>query len=232
MSATPPPDGPAASPDPPPAPIVVPVYFDFASSIAYVAHRVMERMRPDLDALGIELRWTAIDLARLLGWRPGEAIDGPRRDNALRVARELDVDLRMPRLWIDSRRPNAWSHVLADPRAEAAWRERVWSAIFEQGRDPGDATEWARLVAASDEACSDGPRTAGGIERDLERGLASLERATRRAAEEMVAGVPTFMLGGWPFGGIQEEATMRSILGRHVRRLRRRGAAPPEGGVH
>ena len=52
-------------------------------------------------------------------------------------------------------------------------------------------------------------------------GLDALEQQTRRAAEEEVCGVPTFMLGPWPFGGIQEEFTMRSILTRWAERQRR-----------
>jgi predicted DsbA family dithiol-disulfide isomerase len=36
------------------------VYYDFASSLCYVAHRVMERMAADLDALGIALAWRPI----------------------------------------------------------------------------------------------------------------------------------------------------------------------------
>ena len=61
------------------APLRVAVHYDFASTICYVAHRVMQRMAGDLEALGIELTWTPLDLAALVGWRRGETVDGPRR---------------------------------------------------------------------------------------------------------------------------------------------------------
>jgi hypothetical protein len=36
----------------------------------------------------------------------------------------------------------------------------------------------------------------------------------------MVTGVPTFMLGRWPFGGIQQQDTMRMVLERFASRCR------------
>ena len=56
---------------------------------------------------------------------------------------------------------------------------------------------------------------------EIDAGAESLEVLTREAASQMVTGVPTFMLGEFPFGGIQEEDTMRSILGRFADRQRR-----------
>ncbi len=209
-------------PDPSdPSPIPVVVYYDFASTIAYVAHRVMGRMRDDLSALGLELRWIPIDLSVLNRWPRDAEIDEARRQNALRVARELDVALRMPRHWIDSRPLHAIALEIGSPEREAAWRERVWSAIFEQGRGVGGAEEARRLAA---ELVSEGS-SEGSSEMDVEAacdtGAQRLARNTRRAHSEMVNGVPTFMLGGWPFAGIQQESTMRSLLGRFAEKQRR-----------
>ena len=109
----------------------VPVVYDFASTLCYVAHRVMERMAGDLDDLGIELAWTPIDLARITGWERGAVVEGPRRANALRVARDLGVTLHMPTHWIDSRAVNAVALGLTDGTREVSWRERVFCAIYE-----------------------------------------------------------------------------------------------------
>jgi hypothetical protein len=62
-----------------------------------------------------------------------------------------------------------------------------------------------------------------GIELDasiLDTALAQLDAQTIAASKRMVTGVPTFMLGQWPFGGIQDDHTMRSILGRWAHRQR------------
>jgi len=193
-------------------PLRVPVWYDPASTLCYVAHRVMERMAPDLEELGVELAWRPLDLAALLHRRRGSAVSTAARGNALRVARELRVPVRMPGAWIDSRPAMAVALCLDDPAAEAAWRERVFSAVFEDGRDPGEAGELERLQR-------DLGLAVPGAER--QRAGETLVRRTREAARAMVSGVPTFMLGEWPFGGIQEDATMRHFLSRFVERSRR-----------
>jgi predicted DsbA family dithiol-disulfide isomerase len=192
----------------------IPVYYDFASTLCYVAHRVMERMGGELADLGIELLWQPVDLVRITGWPRGVVVDGPRRDNALRVAGELDVPVRMPPRWLDSRPAHAVSLQLLGSDKEVAWRERVWTAVFEEGRAIDAAGELDRLgrdlqidVAASLAAAQ------------AER----LETETRLAREAGVTGVPTFLLDGWPLGGIQEDFTMRSLFQRFVRKRERDG---------
>ena len=56
-------------------PLRVPVYYDFASTLCYVAWRVMARMADDLTEIGIELVWRPIDLARLTGWERGAVVE-------------------------------------------------------------------------------------------------------------------------------------------------------------
>jgi predicted DsbA family dithiol-disulfide isomerase len=195
----------------------VPVYYDFASSLCYVAHRVMERLAGPLDDLGIELAWTPLDLTGLAGFRRGAALEGPRRANVLRVAQELGVPVRIPACWMDSREANAVGLALAStgsPR-EPTWRERVFSSIQEEGRSLDESGAVARL--------------AGDLGLELAELLSperldALERETARARDDQVTGVPTFMLDGWALGGIQEDATMLSLLGRWA--ARRRPAGP------
>ena len=51
-------------------------------------------------------------------------------------------------------------------------------------------------------------------------GLERLVLNTIEAAESEVTGVPAFVLGGWPLGGIQEDATMRSLFTRYAAKRR------------
>jgi len=165
----------------------------------------MGRMAGDLEELDIELAWTPLDLAPLAGWRRGAALEGSRRENALRVAEELEVKLTMPTRWMDSRRANAVALRLGDSPREASWRERVFSSIYESGRsldEEGRIEELARDLDLPLEGLLD------------PAALAELEAETRRAHAAEVTGVPAFMLGRWPFGGIQTEFTMRSVLSR------------------
>ncbi len=204
-------------------PIVVRVHYDFASTLCYVTHRVMERIAHRFEASPddagrppVGFAWTPVDLAALLNWNRGGGVPDDRLANAERVARELEVPVRTPRTWLDSRRPMAAALCLDDPDREAAWRERVYTAIFEEGRccdDPGEVESWARDLGLDFE------------EDAIARGLSELERRTRSAADAMVTGVPTFMLAGWPMGGIQDDDTMVSLICRFARRARERGTA-------
>jgi len=189
--------------------LTIPVHYDFASTICFVAHRVLEAMREDLDAMGVALDWRPIDVSSIAGWRRGMRVDGPRRENALRVAAELGVAVRMPGVWLDSRPAHLVALSLIRSDKEPAWRERVWSAVFEEARDIGAPGEVERLAA--DVALDELP--------DLED-FARLEAATEAAREAEVIGVPTFQVG-FPLGGIQDPATMRLLFQRWVDKQRR-----------
>lgn len=189
----------------------IPVFYDLASLICFVGHRVMGRMRAELDALELELVWTPIDLASITHWRRGAAIRGPGRDNALRVAAELGVEARMPACWMDSRRANAVALALAGSDREPSWRERVFTAVFEEGRsldEPGLLDALGRDLGIPARAYCGDP--------ELDR----LEIVTDGARVRGVTGVPTFLLDEWPFGGIQHPDTMRSLLARWAAKRR------------
>lgn len=193
------------------APLRVRVHYDFASSLCYVAHRVMQRMAGELAALDVALAWTPLDLARLVGpYQAGAELPSSRRENALRVASELGVALTVPRIWPDSSALNAAAFSAERAGRGETWRERVFTALFEEGRGAladDDVLGLAREIELPLDA------------RDLARGRNELEVKTELAREEQVSGVPTFMLGTWPFGGIQTEDTMRRVLERYVRKL-------------
>jgi len=194
---------------PPNVPVVIRLYYDFASSLCYVAHRVVERLLPETRRIGVEFEWTPLDLAALLNWRRGARVPADRIANVERVADELGVPLRIPERWLDSRAAMAIGLATSAPERAATWRERVFTAVFEEGVDPGEVPECLRLAQQI------------GLEVDedrIEAGYDALELHTRTAADQEVTGVPTFMLGQWPFGGIHDERAMISILERFVER--------------
>ena len=163
-------------------------------------------MEPELAELGVRLSWQPIDLCRITGWPRGVVIEGAARDNALRVAREFAVKVRMPARWLDSRPAHALAIVLGDsPRGEA-WRERIWSAVFEECRDIGDPAELERLARDLD------------LELPAELFPAALSAETETARELGVSGAPVFLLDRYPFPGIQERTVMRATIRRWLSR--------------
>src|SRR5262245_22142295 len=94
-------------------PLRVPVFYDFSSTICYFTHRVLGRLRPEIDALGIALDWSPIDLVGITAWRRGEPFGPERTRNLERLSRELGVPVAMPTHWMDSRAAMAVAVYLA-----------------------------------------------------------------------------------------------------------------------
>lgn len=187
------------------------VYYDFASTLCYVAHRVYAELEPELGALGVALDWCPLDLASLLGWHRGVEVDEVRLENAARVAAEFSIDVRPLPVWPDSRDALAASLLLGTGPREASFRERVWSAVFEERRvldGPGELGRLARDLGLAFE-----PRA-------LARAREELELGTRRAEAEGVTGLPTVMLGAFPFPGVQSRETTRLVFERWARKQR------------
>jgi 2-hydroxychromene-2-carboxylate isomerase len=189
----------------------VPVYYDFASTMCYVAHRVMRRLAPTLEELSIDLVWKPLDLAQIAAYQRGGAISAAARANAARVASELSVPARIPYHWLDSRALNSAAIAADELGRGASWRERVWTALYEEGRDVADVVSLAR-----DLEIDIAPET-------LAEAHDELAARTAAAVREMVTGVPTFMLCEWPFGGIQQDDTMRMVLLRFAHKTRAGG---------
>jgi len=189
--------------------LVAPVHYDFASSLCYVAHRVIERLAVDLETLGVALDWTPLDTAQLLGWRRGEPIPEERRANAARVARELAVPLAIPERWRDARPWNAAALLARDAGRDAAFRDAAWCALYEEPGEPALEAVAARVGLA--------------LDRDaLAAAIPRVAQLTEQARDAEVSGVPTFVLAGLPLAGIQDEATMRAMLARFASRHRTR----------
>lgn len=187
------------------------VYYDFASTLCYVAHRVFAGLEPELGQLGIALEWQPLDLSELLGWPRGVEVDEARLSNAGRVAAEFGVAVRPLPIWPDSRDALAAALALGrGPRGEA-FRERVFAAAFEERIEldaPGLVARCARDLGIAFDP------------RELEAARAALELGARRASDEGVTGLPTIMLDTFPFPGVQSRQTTLLVLERWARRSR------------
>jgi predicted DsbA family dithiol-disulfide isomerase len=194
-------------------PVRVPVFYDFSSTICYFTHRVLGRLAPELDQLGIALDWLPIDLVAITAWKRGEPFGPERTRNLERLSRELGVPVAMPSHWMDSRAAMAVALGLAAARDgdEERWRRAVWTWVYEEARtleEPGALDAIARRAGVEVKAT----RTPA---------LEEVERRTAEAHAAGVRGVPTFLLDVWPVGiGVQEEETMLDFLRRFAAKKR------------
>lgn len=199
------------------APLEVFVYYDFASSLSYVAHRVLARIDEPLAAERVDLRWKAIDLTGVGNFQRGRLLDPARRQSLLRVAEALDVDFDPPARWPDSRLAGEVAVVLderidrgLDPAIEREWREAAFAAYYEHRSEIEDLLRHfgSRI-----------PFPLGSAD-DLGAGR-RLTEVTRSAVAAGVEGVPTLMLDVFPLCGIHDEETMLGMIRRYARRRRR-----------
>lgn len=199
------------------APLEVFVYYDFASSLSYVAHRVLARIDEPLAAERVDLRWKAIDLTGVGNFQRGRLLDPARRQSLLRVAAALDVEFDPPARWPDSRVAGEVAVVLderidrgLDPAIEREWREAAFAAYYEQRGEIEDLLrDFGRHVPFPLDAVA-----------DLAAGRRLVE-VTRSAVAAGVEGVPTLMLDVFPLCGIHDEETMLGMIRRYARRRRR-----------
>ena len=205
------------------------VYYDFASSLSYVAHRVLARIGRELAEERIELRWKAIDLTGIGRFQRGRLLDPVRRRSLIEVATALDVELDPPARWPDSRLAGEVALTLdlaidrgLDPAVEREWRRGVFTTFYEQGdRDDLDQLAGAveQLFGEFERRGHFGKRGVATVD-DLAAGR-RLAAATGSAVAAGVEGAPTLMFDAFPLCGIHDEATMLGMIQRYARRRRR-----------
>ena len=193
--------------------VIIPIYYDFASSLCYVAKKVMEQLDGQLD---IELMWKGVQIARRHdGWKNGEMIGDEARGKIFRVARETGVELRVPDRWLDSAAALEGAEFARAQGKFAAYHHSLFSAAYEAGRDISDRATLLELV-----------EDLGLSTREFEHALRAgtfTPRVKETEAEASTCGVvgyPTFMLGEFPLIGIQPAETMRMMIQRHIDKSR------------
>ncbi len=199
------------------------VYYDFASCLSYVAHRVLARLDDQLAEDRIDLRWKAIDLTGIGRFQRGRLLDPARRRSLIEVSTALDVELDPPARWPDSRLAGEVAATFdmaidrgLDRAVEREWRQAAFAAFYEQV-DVADAVE--HLFHDFERRGHFGTHGVASVD-DLAAGR-RLAAATRSAVAAGVEGAPTLMFDAFPLCGIHDEATMLGMIQRYARRRRR-----------
>jgi len=193
--------------------VIVPIYYDYASSLCYVAKRVMAQLDGQLE---IALLWKGVQISRRHpGWKNGEMIGDEARGKIFRVARETGVTLRVPERWLDSASALEGAEFAREQGKFAEYHNAVFAAVFEEGKDIGDLQTLLVLVERIG-------LPVAGFEQVLKMG-AFTQQVKENEAEATtfgIVGYPTFMLGAFPLIGIQPAETMRLLIQRYVDKAR------------
>jgi len=195
---------------------VIPIYFDYASTLCYVAWRIVSQLERELDFTAL---WKGVPIAlRNYRTRPGLPL-GPLELGRIRnVAAETGIAVEPPARWLDTDKALQGSELAREAGAFAAYHDAVFRAAFEQRADIGNLDLLSAIAARA------------GLDRahfrdELERGrMAARIGANKAEADRFSAlGYPSFILGDFPLTGIQPIESMRMLLARF---LERRAAEP------
>ena len=188
----------------------IPIYFDYASTLCYIAWRIVTPLE---DELGFEALWKGVPIAaRDFRAKPGRVLGERERQKVLFVAAETGIRVAPPSSWIDSMPALQGSEIARDAGVFAAYHDAVFRAAFEQGAISRIARCSTRLRSApvSIARSSATASTRGAM-------TARIAEHKREADEFSALGYPTFILGDFPMIGIQPIESMRLLLGRFIR---------------
>jgi predicted DsbA family dithiol-disulfide isomerase len=195
-------------------PLVIPIYFDYASTLCYVAWRIVRELEAQM---GFEALWKGVPIRlRDNRTRPGNALGPIERMKVMNVIAETGIQVVPPEHWIDSEAALMGSELARDAMKFPQYHDGIFRAAFEDRRDIGQV---GVIAAIAEAAGLDRPR----FEKDLLAGtMESRIAANREEADRFSAlGYPTFILGDFPLTGIQPIDTMRLLLQRFIDQRKR-----------
>jgi predicted DsbA family dithiol-disulfide isomerase len=190
--------------------IQVPIYFDYASTLCYIAWRIVSELEQELE---FEALWKGVPIAlRDHRTKPGRIVTDRERQKVLMVAAETGINVAMPPAWLDSLPALMGAEIARDGGVFRKYNDAMFRAAFEERRNIGDSSVVEEIA------------TFAGLERDLfhrqirsDAAMARLEANKREADEFSALGYPTFILGDFPLTGIQPIDSMRLILSRFIK---------------
>lgn len=195
--------------------ILIPIYFDYASTLCYIAWRIVRELRLELEFeplwKGVPIRW------RNHSSRPGNALGTVERAKIATVIAETGVQVGAPERWIDSDAALMGSELARQVGVFDVFHDSVFRGAFELGLDISHPDRLAEIAAAAG-------MNVDSFRQAIQRRLAAPQLiANKSEADQFSAlGYPTFMLGEFPLIGIQPKETMRLLLARFL--SQRRGA--------
>jgi predicted DsbA family dithiol-disulfide isomerase len=198
--------------------IVIPIYFDYASTLCYVAWRIVRDLRREID---FEPLWKGIPICwRNHASRPGNALGTVERAKIATVIAETGVQVAPPERWIDSDAALIGSELARQAGVFELFHDGVFRGAFELKLDISNPNRLAEIAAASG---MDSGAFRDGIQRRVT--VSCLIENKSEADRFSALGYPTFMFGEFPLIGIQPKETMRLVLSRFLSQRRSAPAA-------
>jgi predicted DsbA family dithiol-disulfide isomerase len=191
------------------AKVIIPIYFDYASTLCYVAWRIVSELEAELNFTPL---WKGVPIRPRNGRaRPGAPLGAVERMKIMTALAETGVAVQPLEQWIDSAAALEGAELAREAGLMPAYHERVFREVFEHGADIASVDRLSQIAAASG---LDPMRFRADLEahRMAPRIVANKTEADRLSA----LGYPAFILGEFPLIGIQPIASMRLLLRRFI----------------
>ena len=188
---------------------VIPIYFDYASTLCYIAWRITSELEKELT---IEPLWKGVPIAlRDRRARAGQGLNPSERQKVMTVAAETGISVAPPEHWLDTKAALEGAELAREAGVFHRYHALVFRAAFEERLDPGDLDV---LTELAEKAGMDWERFRRGIESG--RMASKIVEHKHEADEFSALGYPTFILGDFPLIGIQPIDTMRMLFQRFI----------------
>ena len=194
--------------------VIVPVYFDYASSLCYIAWRIAAKLTVEVD---VEMRWHPVHIAaQHPGWsgRAASLVE-TRVPKSSAWRRRRQSRYVYPKHWLDSRAALEGVLFAEEHGCATAYHREVFAAAYEREEDIGDR---AVLVRAAANAGLPIGRFMESVA--TRRGASSLALIREEAQQLGVVGVSDLPAWRVSSRGIQPYETMKLLVARHVERTR------------
>src|SRR5216683_5618731 len=161
--------------------VVIPIYFDYASTLCYVAWRIVRELEGEL---GFTALWKGVPISlRDHSARPGNSLGPIERIKVMNVVAETGIQVAPPDMWIDSDAALQGSELAREAGVFTPHHETVFRAAFEERLDIARLDVLGEIAAA---AGMDGERFRGDIvSRRMGPGWSSIR--TRRIVSRHLA---------------------------------------------
>jgi len=189
--------------------VIIPIYFDYASTLCYVAWRIVRELETELDFIPL---WKGVPIRlRDAHIRPGNPLGTIELMKVMTALAETGVTVQPLDQWIDSGPALEGAELAREAGVLPLYHERVFRALFE---DRADLAKLDFLTQIASGCGLDSMRFRADIESHR---MAPRITANKNEADRLSAlGYPAFILGDFPLIGIQPIGTMRLLIRRFI----------------
>ncbi|MEE9252318.1 MAG: DsbA family protein [Thermodesulfobacteriota bacterium] len=192
----------------------VTVYYDYICPYCYIGSFRIESLSKELN---LELEWKGMEIHPEIPPSGLRRKSNPKLDQTVKnideMAGEDGIEIKLPGFVTNSRLSLEAAEFAKTKGLFGDFHHAVYEAYFREGINIGDRKQLLKIAEGAGLSPAE-------VEETLEqRTMKSMIESNHREAEgNMILGVPTYVIGGYPLHGSQSTGTLRTIIERAIDR--------------